>query len=401
MKITVVGTGYVGLSLSVLLAAENEVTAVDIVKEKVDLINRRKSPLKDEYIERYLAEKDLNLVATLDGAGVYENAEAVLVAVPTDYDAEKKGFDTTAVEKVIKAVTEENPGAFIVVKSTVPIGFTESMRRKYGTNRILFSPEFLREGKALFDNLYPARIIVGGDFSDKSIRDFAKKFADKMIKCSLKDDIPTLFVGSSDAEAIKLFSNAYLAMRIGYFNEIDTFSEIFGLDAKGIIEGMGLDTRIGAHYNNPSFGYGGYCLPKDTKQLLSQFECVPESIISAIVASNEKRKDFIADSVVRKLSKIKKSDGKKCIVGIYRLTMKSGSDNFRDSAVFGVIDRLKEKDVDILIYEPTAKDAEFFGITTDLAAFKTKSDLILANRFDEEISDVLEKVYTRDIFGRD
>ena len=398
MKIAAVGMGYVGLSLAVLLAQKNEVTAVDIVKEKVDLINSKKSPLKDDYIEKYLAEKELNLRATFDAVNAYRAAEAVIVAAPTDHDDKTGAFNTSVVENIIKAVVNCNSDAFVVVKSTVPIGFTEKMRQKYGTKRILFSPEFLREGKALYDNLYPSRIIVGGDFSDKSVLDFAYRFTEMLAECALKDDIPTLFTGSSEAEAVKLFSNAYLAMRIAYFNELDTYAESRGLNSKEIINGVCLEPRIGDYYNNPSFGYGGYCLPKDTKQLRADYSDTPQSIFSAIVEANEKRKDFIANSIVKKLSKTKNT------VGIYRLTMKSGSDNFRDAAIIGVMNRLREKSVKILIYEPTSERAgELFGAETvnDFELFKKRSDVILANRYDKSLDDVSDKVYTRDIFGRD
>ena len=395
MKIAVGGMGYVGLSLAVLLAQKNEVAAVDIVKEKVDLINSKQSPLKDDYIEKYLAEKELRLRATLDAENAYRFAEAVIIAAPTDYDDKIGVFNTSVVENIIKTVVNCNSDVFIVVKSTVPIGFTEKMRQKYGTEKILFSPEFLREGKALYDNLYPSRIIVGGN---KSALDFAHRFAEMLTECALKDDIPTLFTGSSEAEAVKLFSNAYLAMRIAYFNELDTYAESRGLNSKEIINGVCLEPRVGDYYNNPSFGYGGYCLPKDTKQLRADYSDTPQSIFSAIVEANEKRKDFIANSIIKKLSKTKNT------VGIYRLTMKSGSDNFREAAIIGVMNRLREKSVKILVYEPTSERAgELFGAETvnDFELFKKRSDVILANRYDKSLDDVSEKVYTRDIFGRD
>ena len=398
MKIAVAGMGYVGLSLAVLLAQKNEVAAVDIVKEKVELINNKKSPLKDDYIEEYLAEKELNLRATLDAECAYRAADAVIIAAPTDHDDKIGVFNTSVVENIIKTVVNCNSNAFIVVKSTVPIGFTEKMRQKYGTKKILFSPEFLREGKALYDNLYPSRIIVGGDFSDKFVLGFAHKFAETLTESALKDDIPTLFVGSSEAEAVKLFSNAYLAMRIAYFNELDTYAESRGLNSKEIISGVCLEPRIGDYYNNPSFGYGGYCLPKDTKQILADYADTPQSIFSAIVEANEKRKDFIANSVIKRLSETKNA------VGIYRLTMKSGSDNFREAAIIGVMSCLREKGVKILVYEPTAERAgERFGAETvnDFDIFKKRSDVILANRYDKALDDVSDKVYTRDIFGRD
>ena len=398
MKIAVAGTGYVGLSLAVLLAQKNEVTAVDIIKEKVDLINQKKSPIRDEYIEKYFAEKELDVVATLDAESAYRAAEAVIVAAPTDYDNKTGGFNTSVVENIIKTVVNCNPYAFVVVKSTVPMGFTETMRKKHGSKRILFSPEFLREGKALYDNLYPSRIIIGGDFSDKSALDFAHKLAETLTECALKEDIPTLFIGSSEAEAVKLFSNAYLAMRIAYFNELDTYAERCGLNAKEIINGVCLEPRIGNYYNNPSFGYGGYCLPKDTKQLLTQFGDAPQSIFSAIVEANQKRKDFIVDEVLKRLQNSRHT------VGIYRLTMKSDSDNFREAAVIGIMSRLLEKGVKILVYEPTAESAgERFGAETvnDMDLFKKRSDVILVNRYDKLLDDVSDKVYTRDIFGRD